>query len=83
LGSPSGDPFLPPGEINTPERMEQHDRLLRDNNFRIGFGVAFSTPKVDLYFSYLELLRGTDSHGGRAITAGLSWPFEIGIRAAP
>jgi hypothetical protein len=77
LGSPSGDPFLPPGDINTPERVYEHDRLLRDNNFRLGFGVAFSTPKVDVYASYLELLRGTDTHGGRAITAGVSWPFEI------
>ena len=76
LGS-EPDPFPPPGEVNTPERMFEHDRLLRDNNFRIGGGVAYSLDKVDVFFSYFELLQGNDSHGGRAITAGVSWPFEI------
>jgi hypothetical protein len=78
LGSPSGDPFVPLGEVNTPERVEQHDRLLRDNNFRIGASVAYSMDRMDVFVSYIQLLRGTDSHGGRAITAGVSWPFEIG-----
>ena len=78
LGSPeSGDPFLPPGEVNTPEREFHHDRLLRDNNFRVGGSVSYSMDRMDVFFSYVELLRGTDSHGGRAITAGVSWPFEI------
>ena len=78
LGSPfTNDPFGPPGEVNTPERMFQHDRLLRDNNFRLGASVAYSLDRMDLFFSYIELLRGTDSHGGRAFTVGLSWPFEI------
>ena len=83
LGSPSADPFLPPGEVNTPERMFEHDRLLRDNNFRLGASVAYSMDRMDVFFSYVELLRGTDSHGGRAITVGVSWPFEISRRPAP
>jgi hypothetical protein len=57
--------------------MFEHDRLLRDNNFRIGGSVAYSFDRMDVFFSYFELLRGSDSHGGRAITAGVSWPFEI------
>ena len=65
------------GEVNTPERMFEHDRLLRDNNFRIGGGIAYSLDKMDVFFSYFQLLQGNDSHGGRAITAGVSWPFEI------
>ena len=77
LGSLSGNPFDFPGEVNTPERMEQHDRLLRDNNFRIGGSVTYSMDRMDVFFSYIELLQGNDSHGGRAITAGVSWPFEI------
>jgi hypothetical protein len=84
LGAPSGDPFVPPGEVNTPERLSEHDRLLRDNFFRIGGGVSYSLERFDVFASYLELLRGTDSHGGRAITVGVSWPFEIGgARANP
>jgi hypothetical protein len=78
LGSPSGVPFEPPGEVNTPERLFEHDRLLRDNNFRLGGGIAYSLQKIDVFASYQELLRGTDSHGGRAITFGVSWPFEVG-----
>jgi hypothetical protein len=77
LGSVSKVPFDFPGEVNTPERMFEHDRLLRDNNFRIGGSVAYSFDRMDVFFSYFELLRGSDSHGGRAITAGVSWPFEI------
>jgi hypothetical protein len=80
LGSPSGEPFVPPGEVNTPERLFEHDRLLRDNNFRLGGGIAYSLQKLDLFASYLELLRGTDSHGGRSITFGVSWPFEWGVK---
>ena len=72
------DDFFFPGEVNTSERLEEHDRLLRDNNFRIGGSVAYSFDRMDVFFSYFELLLGTDSHGGRAITAGVSWPFEIG-----
>jgi hypothetical protein len=83
LGSPSGNPFDPPGEVDTPARLFEHDRLLRDNNFRIGASVAYSLDRMDLFFSYFELLRGNDSHGGRAITAGVSWPFEILRRPAP
>ncbi len=78
LGSPSGDPFVAPGEVNTPERLSEHDRLLRDNFFRIGASVSYSMERIDVFASYLELLRGTDSHGGRAITVGVSWPFEVG-----
>ena len=77
LGSLSGNPFDFPGEVNAPERMAEHDRLLRDNNFRIGGSVGYSLDRMDLFFSYFQLLQGNDSHGGRAITAGVSWPFEI------
>jgi hypothetical protein len=84
LGSPSGIPFLPPGEVNTPARLSEHDRLLRDNNFRLGGGIAYSLQNLDVFASYVELVRGTDSHGGRAITVGVSWPFELGgARASP
>jgi hypothetical protein len=83
LGSASEDPFAFPGEVNTPERMFEHDRLLRDNNFRVGGSVGYSLEKMDVFFSYFQLLQGNDSHGGRAITVGVSWPFEIRRRPAP
>ena len=68
----------PPGEVNTGERLLQHDRLLRDNNFRAGGGVSYLLQKVDLFASYVAYLSGTDSHLGRALTGGISWPFELG-----
>ena len=67
----------PPGEVNTPELLAQHDRLLRDNNFRVGGGVSYSLPTIDLFASYISYVSGTDSHLGRAFTFGISWPFEI------
>jgi hypothetical protein len=70
--------LAPPGEVDTPEKLSQHDRLLRDNNFRAGGGASYSLPKVDLFASYLAYVSGTDSHLGRAFTAGISWPFELG-----
>lgn len=69
--------LLAPGEVNTPEREAQHDRLLKDNNWHVSGGVAYSLPQIDLFVSYVEYVKGTDAHAGRAFTAGVSWPFEI------
>ena len=80
----SGSSALPfPGDVNTPERMFEHDRLLRDNNWRLGVAIAYSLPQIDVFGSYVEFVRGTDSHAGRAFTAGISWPFELGRRQTP
>jgi hypothetical protein len=70
-----------PGDVNTPERMFEHDRLLRDNNWRLGAGITYSMTRFDVFASYVEFVRGTDSHGGRAFTVGVSWPFELGGQA--
>jgi hypothetical protein len=70
--------FSVPGDINTPERIAQHDRLLRDNNWHAGGGVAYSMTRVDLFASYMSFVGGTDTHAGRAVTVGISFPFEIG-----
>ena len=72
-----------PGEVNTPERMFQHDRLLRDNNWRLGAGITYSMRQLDMFASYIEFVRGTDSHAGRSFTTGISWPFEIGRPLKP
>jgi hypothetical protein len=61
--------------------MFEHDRLLRDNNWRLGAGITYSMPQMDVFASYVEFVRGTDSHAGRAFTTGISWPFELGRRA--
>ena len=63
-------------EIVTDEQLSQYDRLIKDNHFHITGGLAYSLPKVDLFASYTHYAGGTDTHVGRAITAGVSWPFE-------
>jgi hypothetical protein len=64
-------------EFTTPELFEQFDRLVRDNNFHIGAGASYSCPRVDVFVSYVHYVTGEDTHAGRAITAGLSWPFQL------
>ena len=73
-GTPHGG--LTSVEVDTPEEFEQYDRVLRDNNFHIGGGVAYSFPRIDLFMSYVQYVSGEDTHAGRVITAGFSWPFE-------
>jgi hypothetical protein len=63
-------------EFETDEQWEQYDRLLRDNYFHAGAGLAYSFPRFDVFASYIHYVSGTDTHGGRAFTVGLSWPFE-------
>jgi hypothetical protein len=71
---------LPWGEIATDELFEQHDRLLRDNNFRAGVTVSYSWTRVETFVSFVSYLRGTDTHAGRALSTGVSVPFEIDRR---
>lgn len=65
-----------PGEIDTPERLAEHDRLLRDNHWRAGGGLSYSFERVDVFAQYTAYIRGTDTHGGGAITVGVSVPFR-------
>ena len=82
FGSPPPASLEFPGEVNTPERLLQHDRLLRDNYFHAGGGLSYSFPRMDVFASYIAFVSGTDTHAGRALTLGVSWPFEFhGIHA--
>jgi hypothetical protein len=58
------------------EQYQQYDRIIKDNSFHLTGGIAYSLPRFDLFASYVHFASGTDTHVGRAITAGLSWPFE-------
>jgi hypothetical protein len=82
FGSPPPASLQFPGEVNTPERLLEHDRLLRDNYFHAGGGLSYSFPRMDVFVSYIAFISGTDTHAGRALTLGVSWPFEFhGIHA--
>jgi hypothetical protein len=73
----AGD-FVVSGEIDTRERFDQHDRLLRDNNFRAGIGASYSLPRAEIYLLYLHYVSGTNTHAGHALTLGMSVPFRMG-----
>jgi hypothetical protein len=77
-GGPTLPDLPPPGDINTPERGEQHDRLLRNNYFHAGFGIVYQLPHLDVYATYIGFVNGTDTHKGAAYSVGISWPFELG-----
>ncbi len=63
-------------EFDTDERLQQFDRLLKDSHFHIAAGVAYSFPLIDVFASYVGYVSGTDTHAGRAISTGISIPFE-------
>jgi hypothetical protein len=62
-------------EFETDEQWEQFDRLLRDNYFHLTGGVSYSFPAADVFVSFTHYVSGTDTHAGRALTVGMSWPF--------
>lgn len=78
VGSPSGDPFLPLGELTrTPETFAQRDRIQKSNYWHLAFGAAFDAGPVDLFASYTKYLRGSDTHNGQALTFGSTWYFDL------
>jgi hypothetical protein len=78
FGSPTSSSVPPPGDVNTQDRLFEHDRLLRDNNWRFGAGATYSFQKMDIFGTYIYYASGTDTHSGRAFTFGVSFPFQIG-----
>ncbi|MEO5898342.1 MAG: hypothetical protein ABIS06_21855 [Vicinamibacterales bacterium] len=72
---PPPDAGYPWGEITTAELFSQHDRLLRDDSFHAAFSFSYSLRNLDLFGSYIEYVNGSNTHGGRAFTGGVSWPF--------
>jgi len=58
------------------ELLQNHDRLLRDNNWRAGAGVVYSlTESVDLSATVITVVGGTVTHFGTGITIGTIWSF--------
>jgi hypothetical protein len=75
FGPPGAPDGIPWGEITTSEELQQHDRLLRDDNWRLGGGVSYHTKRADLSVSYLRFMDGENTHEGQAITLGITLPF--------
>jgi hypothetical protein len=76
-GSVSGQPFPFPGELNTPARFAQRDRLIRTNYWHLAAGASFSAGPVDLFAGYTKYIWGRDAHNGQAFTFGSTWYFEL------
>jgi hypothetical protein len=77
VGSPTGDPFFPPGELNTPDRFKQRDRLLQANFWQAAGGASYSLGPVDLFASITKYVWGRNAHNGQAYTTGITWYFDL------
>jgi hypothetical protein len=78
FGSPSGDPFYPPGEmstLDTPDRLREFHRLFRNNYWQVGGGLSYSLGSFDLFAAFTKYVWGTDTHDGQAYTIGATWYF--------
>lgn len=69
---------LPSEVIGFPDRVREHDRLLKDNYVHLGGGVAYTRSDWDVSASYIEYASGTNSHAGRVFTVSLGRVFEVG-----
>ena len=78
FGSPTSTDLPFPGEVNTPDLLYQHDRLLRDNYWHAGGGLAYSFPQFDVLATYVAFVSGSDTHAGRALTISFAIPFRLG-----
>jgi len=76
IGSPTGNPFFPPGELNTPERFVQRDRLLSTQYWHAGGGLAYAAGPVDVFVSFTKYVGGRNTHNGHAYTIGSTWYFD-------
>ena len=76
-GSPTGNPFRFPGELDTPERWAERDRLLRVRYMQVGGDVSFNVGPFDLFASYTKYVWGRDAHNGHVLGAGATWYFGL------
>jgi hypothetical protein len=72
---PPGTPVFP-GDVNTPGRVLEHDRLLRDNAFHLAGAASYSFQAMDVFAQYLAYVSGTDTHAGHVVSAGVTWYFN-------
>ena len=79
VGSPTGNPFLPPGELGPigSLRFQQRDRLLQTNYWQAGSGASYSLGPVDVFASFTKYVWGRNAHNGWIYTTGASWYFDL------
>jgi hypothetical protein len=77
MGSLPGADLVGPGEVNTPERLFEHDRILRENRTHLNIGASIRLPPATVFGTYTHFAKGTDSHAGHAVTAGITRAFAV------
>jgi hypothetical protein len=77
-GSPTGNPFPFPGELNTPERWSQRDRLIKVKYWQLGGGAAYTVGPVDVFGSFSKYVWGRDAHNGWVYNVGVTSYFDVG-----
>jgi hypothetical protein len=81
-GSVTGVPFPLPGELNTPERRAQRDRLLRVNYWQAGGGLSYSVGRADVFASVSKYVWGRDAHNGWIYNISATFYFDVGRSTA-
>ncbi|PYQ01557.1 MAG: hypothetical protein DMF82_18965 [Acidobacteria bacterium] len=77
VGSPTGHPFPVPGELNTPQRFAQRDRLLQANYWQVGGGVSYSAGPIDVFTSFSKYVWGRNAHNGQDFNVGATWYLHV------
>ena len=77
IGSPSGDPFLPPGELDdVPAWGVEANRIRMVRSMQVAGGLSFAAGPLDLYATFNKYVWGHDAHNGYAIGTGATWYFS-------
>jgi len=77
-GSNSGDPFLPPGELDDgPGWALEADRIRKVKYMQVTGGLTWSEGPVDLYGTFTKYVWGRDAHNGWALGSGVTWYFGL------
>src|SRR5262245_26040319 len=77
FGSPTGEPFFPTGEFDTPERLAEVDRLLHVRYMQVSGGISYDAGPVDVFASYTTYVWGRDAHNSRVLGLGATWYFGL------
>jgi len=77
FGSPTGNPFFPPGEFKTGGRLAESDRILKVRYMQVAGGLSYNAGPLDVFASYAKYVWGRDAHNGQVFGAGVTWYFGL------
>jgi hypothetical protein len=78
FGSPSGNPFPPPGELDDgPGWLLENNRIRKVRDMQVVGGLAFAAGPVDLYASFTKYVWGRDAHNAYVFGTGATWYFGL------